>query len=144
MSAAAMANWAAGSNGVGPGVKRRVLRIIFSSLSGKPSIQKEKFRAEWPLVNHIIHNIVDFVYLACAKPGLFLRIDPPSRPPLIIASQTRYNSLWPSVGMTGLPMERPGKFPKTPEFPYLKENKSGKELESWKQALWKRLSVSRL
>jgi hypothetical protein len=30
MSAAAMANWAAGSSGVGPGVKRRVLRIIFS------------------------------------------------------------------------------------------------------------------
>jgi hypothetical protein len=28
MSAAAMANWAAGSSGVGPGVKRRVLRII--------------------------------------------------------------------------------------------------------------------
>ncbi len=28
MSAAAMANWAAGSSGVGPGVKRRVLRIM--------------------------------------------------------------------------------------------------------------------
>src|SRR5580698_3782045 len=33
MSAAAMANWAAGSKGVGPGVKRRVLRIIVSESS---------------------------------------------------------------------------------------------------------------
>src|SRR5579864_3231370 len=28
MSAAAMANWAAGSNGVGPGVKRRIFRSM--------------------------------------------------------------------------------------------------------------------
>jgi hypothetical protein len=35
MSAAAMANWAAGSSGVGPGVNKRVLRImVFSSVSG--------------------------------------------------------------------------------------------------------------
>src|ERR1035437_1904323 len=33
MSAAAMANWAAGSSGVGPGVNKRVLRIIFLLVS---------------------------------------------------------------------------------------------------------------
>jgi hypothetical protein len=34
MSAAAMANWAAGSSGVGPGVNKRVLRIMVFSSSG--------------------------------------------------------------------------------------------------------------
>jgi hypothetical protein len=31
MSAAAMANWAAGSRGVGPGVNKRVFRIMIFS-----------------------------------------------------------------------------------------------------------------
>jgi hypothetical protein len=36
MSAAAMANWAAGNSGVGPGVNKRVLRIIVLSPRYKP------------------------------------------------------------------------------------------------------------
>jgi hypothetical protein len=48
MSAAAMANCAAGSSGVGPGVNNRVFRIIFPSLwSGLCQVS-----------NHIIHTYV--------------------------------------------------------------------------------------
>jgi hypothetical protein len=56
MSAAAMANWAAGSSGVGPGVYRRVFLNIFGSplsdwLVYQPTGQR----------NHRIHIFVVFV-----------------------------------------------------------------------------------
>jgi hypothetical protein len=45
MSAAAMANWAAGNSGVGPGVNKRVLRIIVSPHFSRARRQKPEFRA---------------------------------------------------------------------------------------------------
>jgi hypothetical protein len=53
MSAAAMANWAAGSSGVGPGVKRRVLRIIFPSLWSSS--------VEWHSQNTQFCDFCDFI-----------------------------------------------------------------------------------
>jgi hypothetical protein len=55
MSAAAMANWAAGNSGVGPGVNKRVLRIIFCTLLALNQKAVER------IVNHRIHIYVVFV-----------------------------------------------------------------------------------
>jgi hypothetical protein len=54
MSAAAMANWAAGSSGVGPGVNKRVFRIIFSLLAQWAGVARGS-------ANHRIHTFVVYV-----------------------------------------------------------------------------------
>src|SRR5271157_283039 len=76
MSAAAMANWAAGSSGVGPGVYKRVLRImVFSSFLAVAlrgywnrswtgsSQHRSGSVSPRPSVNHRIHIFVVFVVI---------------------------------------------------------------------------------
>src|SRR6185437_12355899 len=58
MSAAAMANCAAGSSGVGPGVKRRALRIT------KDHLHEDLIELS-VLCNHRIHNFV--INVTCTK-----------------------------------------------------------------------------
>src|ERR1035441_10255423 len=80
MSAAAMANWAAGSRGVGPGVNKRVLRIMalssiflmgptgeaeacsFQSRTGSSQPRSDSTSPR-PSINHRIHDYVVYVIL---------------------------------------------------------------------------------
>ena len=63
MSAAAMANWAAGSSGVGPGVNRRVFRIMILLVLDRVRCDR-RFPAS---NNHIIHIIVFCVSFILCK-----------------------------------------------------------------------------
>jgi hypothetical protein len=60
MSAAAMANWAAGNRGVGPGVNKRVFRIMVLSSSMDPELGPGSTPIRI-INNHIIHNNVIYV-----------------------------------------------------------------------------------
>jgi hypothetical protein len=71
-----MANWAAGNSGVGPGVKRRVFRIMFSPRLGPVT---ECRAAGDPASNHIIHICVVFVNFTLCKSSAF-RPSIPSAP----------------------------------------------------------------
>jgi hypothetical protein len=73
MSAAAMANWAAGRSGVGPGVNKRVFRIMkISSFSAGAEKESGRDSADsaslWRWVSHRIHNFVVYViFIFCGN-----------------------------------------------------------------------------